>query len=211
MRHNFKDKLSFSRGEREARDKKIIKKMIDGCVSVEKTDPDTDRLGVDYIATLRRGAKIYVDAKTREKGASKYWKYGEPEIALEKWSVVPSGGKPGKVGWTLSEASPVHKILYTFDPSDTIQCFFLDFQNLRMAFSKYCKEWEKKYPLTTQDNGGWKSQAMFVPVSVVEKAMHEFTHGDTSAFVRGRSIVRMSAPRMIKKLIARSGQKRWTK
>lgn len=211
MRYGFQDRFSFSMGTPTERDMAILKQLITGCVGVEKTDPSTDRLGVDYIVTLRRGAQIYVDGKTREKGASKYWKYGEPEVALEKWSVVPESGSQGKVGWTLNEASPVNKILFTFDPSDSDMFFLMDFQNLRMAFAKYCNEWDKKYGITTQTTDGWESQtskrwhsqAVFVPVSVVDRAMKEFTQGYTSAFVCGHARRRLMGGHRIRLIKAR--------
>ena len=194
MRYGFNDRMAISTGEQEKHDIAFLRHNISGCIDVRKTDPETDRIGIDYICTLRKGAVIYVDAKTRQKGASKYWKYGEPELALEVWSVKPENGSSGKVGWTLNEASPVHKILYTFDPSDSEYYYLLDFQNLRMALCKHYKEWVKKYGLkeetSTSEQKQWSSVSIFVPASVVMEAMHEFECGRECA-VRGRFRIHM--------------------
>ena len=103
MTHDFNQKLQFSLGEREIVDKNVLKNTICGSVKIEKTDEKLDREGIDYISPLRGGAKVFIDAKTREPGASRYWKNGEPDLALEIWSVVRDERHPGKVGWTLSE------------------------------------------------------------------------------------------------------------
>ena len=195
MRYDFDDRMTLSSGEQEKRDMAFLRQHISGCKSVRKTNPDIDRLGVDYICTLRGDAEIYVDAKTREKGVSKYWK-DEPELALEKWSVVPEGGNRGKVGWTLSESSPVHFILFTFDTSDSQYYYLLDFQILRMAFRKHFKEWKKKYGLKYQEsNKGklcWKSASIFVPASVVILAINEFNRG-RGCVVCGRSWIQLKS------------------
>ena len=174
MTHDFQSKLAFSLGEQEKVDMDTLRSVIPGCVSVRKTTPAEDRTGVDYIATLRGGAEIFIDAKTRERGASRYWRRGEAEIALEKWSVVCSAACPqGKAGWTLSEASPVHYILYTFDRSDWGEFYLLPFQLLRAAFRRNCAAWEKAYQAKQQNSGRWKSEAIFVPVSVVLSAVSD--------------------------------------
>ena len=80
MTHDFEQKLSFTLGEKERIDIEMLKNAINGCENVIKTDADIDKTGIDYIATLRNGATINIDAKSREKGASKYWRYGEPVI-----------------------------------------------------------------------------------------------------------------------------------
>lgn len=168
MIHDFGQKLAFSMAERQAFDIELLKNAIVGCVSVEKTDEETDKTGVDYVATLRRGAEVMIDAKARERGASKYWKHGEPELALELWSVCPSADNPdGKTGWTLSESTAVDMILYTFAPEDCNMFYLIPFQFLRMAFYHHCREWMRKYDVKFQSSGTWRSQAVFVPASVV--------------------------------------------
>ena len=175
MIHSFTDKLEYSMGEREKFDIQLLRQAICGCVGIKKTDTETDKTGIDYIATLRGGAQVFIDAKTREPGARRYWR-DEPELALEKWSVVPTPQNHGKTGWTLSEESPVDMILYTFDKSDCDRFFILPFQHLRMAFVHNVKAWERMYPWKQQRSGSWRSEAMFVPASVVlDAVMREMT------------------------------------
>ena len=181
MVHGFSTKFEFSIGQNEIFDINLIKPTILGCVNVEKTKQLEDRKGVDYKALLRGGAIINIDAKRREPGASKYWRYGDPELALEKWSVVPCETCPnGKTGWTLSETSPVDMILYTFDKQDTSKFYLFPFQHLRMAFIANHKKWKAIYPYKQQKseennrfNLQWKSEAMFVPASVVIASISE--------------------------------------
>lgn len=163
---------------------RLLTGAINKCVDIIKTDVDTDKNGgYDYDATLQDGAHVYIDAKAREKGASRYWKNGEPELALELWSVVPENGRPGKIGWTLSTKSDVDLILYTFDKADSDMYYLLPFQPLRMAFQKNGPEWVKAYGKKKQtSNGGqWKSAACFVPASVVLNAVMEQMSGIATA------------------------------
>jgi hypothetical protein len=175
--HDFDAKLTFSLGEREKFDLGTLKRAITGCIDVVKTNTEIDKAGVDYIATLRRGAQVLIDAKAREKGASRYWKNGEPELALEKWSVCPNGKYQGKTGWTLSESSNVDLILYTFDPEDSRDFYLIPFQQLRMAFIQNIMLWQKQYKVKRQNSRSWQSEAVFVPASVVIKAVTEQMKG----------------------------------
>lgn len=167
MTHDFYEKLEFSLGDREKFDISILKDIITGCVKIEKTSAEVDKTGIDYVATLRKGATINIDAKTRVSGASKYWKYGEPEVALEIWSRRKEPGVVPKIGWTLDETSQVDYILYTYDKSDTDRFYFLPFQMLRNAFRNKYNEWCSKYFRKTEKNVGYVSEAVFVPASVV--------------------------------------------
>lgn len=178
--HDFKLKLRASRGVRELTDIETLRDLIPGCVSVVKTDTQTDKQGVDYIATLRRGAEIYIDAKTREPGASRYWNGNGPELALEIWSVMPGGKyntpqERAKVGWTLCEAKQTDMVYYTFDPSDSNNVYLIPFQHLRMALRQNAHNWIKRYRRKTQDSYQWESQCIFVPADVVLKAIDNVT------------------------------------
>jgi len=175
--HEFSDRLQFSRGIRESTDVETIKAMLDGCESCVKTDEATDRLGIDYIAMLRRGAKVNIDAKARAAGCSAHWSHSEPELALERWSVLPVNGTKGKTGWTLSESSNVDMILFTFDPQDTEECFLVGFQHLRMAFRRNLRRWFNRFFNDKQDSGTWGSECVFVPASVVMDAIVQVSKG----------------------------------
>jgi hypothetical protein len=177
MTYSFQERLQFSKGARQASDIETIKSLLDGCSEVREAKKDLDLLGVDYIATLRKGAEVYVDAKTRQAGCSRFWR-GEPEIAIETWSVMP-GGKfqttIGKTGWTLDEAKITDLVLYTFDYSDCKTAFLLPFQNLRIAARRMVRHWMQRFKVdvqTTQEHGRqWESQVILVPISEVILAL----------------------------------------
>lgn len=180
MIHDFKQKLEYSLGERQAFDIDILKDCFFNCVEVKKTDSTMDRQGIDYVAKLSGNALINIDAKTREKGASKYWRYNEPELALETWSVIPTQTNVGKYGWTVSDSSQVDYILYTFDKSDTDKFYLLPFQLLRTSFIKNKNIWCNKYVRKKQYSRGWQSEAVFVPASVVISEINKLMTGFTS-------------------------------
>lgn len=181
MIHSFEQKKAESKSPQQQRvDKATIRLFFPDVVEVTKTNVNVDRTGVDYKATLRRGAVLLIDAKSRKPGCSRFWEYG-PELAIEKWSVKP-GGKyetpedDKKAGWALCESTNVDLILYTFDPSDTKESFLLPFQHLRMALRMFWDEWHALYPLTTQeseneDGKRWESEALLVPAYVVLEAI----------------------------------------
>ena len=172
MTYDFQERLAFSQGARCASDAETIKALLDGCDTVTENVTVGNDNGIDYIAKLRKGAVVYIDAKTREKGCSKYWRGGSPELAIETWSVMP-GGKfntpktQARAGWTIDESKPTDMILYTFDQSDCSTAFLLPFQSLRMAARRMLKDWMCKFKTDIQTSGGWQSQAVFVPADVV--------------------------------------------
>lgn len=174
---DFNRDLEYSLGERQRVDCDMIQQAIPNCVSVEKTNTEQDKRGIDYVATLDGGATINIDAKARRKGAVKQGH--EPYLALELWSVCPDKKNriKGKKGWTCSRETDVDLILYTFDREDCDKFYLVPFQHLRMAFQRNYKTWAQEYPPRKQDNRTWKSEAMFVPASVVLRAvMAQMTH-----------------------------------
>lgn len=173
--YQFTTQMEFSRNRREQTDLAVLTSIITGAVSADKTNTDADKGGVDYVVTLRNGAEVLVDAKTRAAGCSRWWHDG-PELALEKWSVMPGGryntpAHQQKTGWTLNEQSNVDYILFTFDPQDSERVYLIPFQLLRIAFIYHIYEWYERYKVDTQhshSNGvRWQSEAVFVPARVV--------------------------------------------
>lgn len=179
MKYDFGERLKFSQGKRGERDAEIIKNAIQNCIDVRKTDEETDRKGVDYIATLSDGAEIGVDVKARDKGTSKYWKNGHEELTLELWSVYPDKHNEGKIGWTLSKKTNVDYILYTFDKADSSKYYLLPYQSLRMAFQTKGHEWIRKYGIKKSQSEKWSSRAVFVPAEEVLRALITVMTGDT--------------------------------
>ena len=185
--HSFDEKLAYSRGVREATDIETIRSLIAGCESVRKTDLFDDRAGVDYIATLRRGAEVLIDAKTRTPGCSRHWRNG-PELALEIWSVMPTEQSPdGKVGWTACEEKNVDYILFTFPPDDSMAVYLYPFQLLRMAFRENYNGWASAgyktdvQKSTSQEMGAWQSKCIFVPEPVVWTAIRDVMQGQQAS------------------------------
>jgi len=182
--YEFFEKLDYSFENTSGFDIETLKRIIPNCSTVIKSDAEKDRLGIDYIATLKNGVEIYIDAKTRELGASKWWKYGEPELALEIWSVCP-GGKYNipdymkKPGWSWDSSKLTDLILYTFHPMDSQKAYILPFQHIRMAVFRYMKRWISRYGIKTQEtkfNGlHYESQAVFLPASVLIKAINDIS------------------------------------
>jgi hypothetical protein len=195
MIHDFQENLVFSKGEVLSTDTETIKGMIPGCVSCEPTLEAADRNGIDFVATLRRGARIYIDSKTRKPGCSKFWKMTdgkkEPELALEKWSVLPGGKyrvKNGKVGWTLCEQKQTDMIFFSYPPEDCRTVFLLPFQLLRIAFRKHLPEWQDRFKVDVQDSGTWQSEAVFVPVGCVMDAIRKVSQSTVVKTVGGISL-----------------------
>ena len=177
--NNFHQCLEYSLGAREKFDESLLIAHIPNCVSVKKTGLDLDRAGIDYIATLKDGATVTIDSKTRQPGVWKYWKYGEPELALEAYSIE----EKRVVGW-LFKRSAVHPdyILYTFDRRDTDKFYFIPFILLKRAAFGNWKAWERRYGLTKQPNKGYTSTAIFVPASLVLKAVTDCMTGTVQQF-----------------------------
>lgn len=159
--------------------------MLKGCVKVDSTEDDTetDISGVDYWATLRGGAVVGIDSKSRTAGCGEFWKHDEPELALEKWSQTGRFGH-AQVGWTLDESKQTDYTLHTFDPADSDQAYLLPFQLLRIAFKRNCRGWFRGFfhakQVSTRNGNTWESECVFVPVSVVLDAITD-TMKDTAA------------------------------
>lgn len=181
--YNFQERLEFSLGEQQLTDIETIKSMLAGCVSVNKSSSlDLEKAGIDYIAVLRGGAEVYIDAKTRDSGCSKWWSNKQPELALEYWSVRPDGKyhtprAQSKAGWTLSESKKTDLILFKFDMADCLNVYLISFQLLRIAFRRNQSLWRKKYRTAPQDSGSWESECVFVPVHVVYEAVRAASIG----------------------------------
>jgi hypothetical protein len=182
--HDFQTSLNWSKSNQQYdSDVSAIKDMLQGCVEVSSASVELDRLGVDYIAKLRGGADVLIDAKARRQGASKQrgWSCDDPLLAIELWSVTPGGKYKttfGKTGWTLDEGKLTDMVLYTFDSADCDLRYLLPFHSLRMAARRNIRNWEQRFGLRVQDNRTFESQAVFVPASEVIMAM-ETTYSAT--------------------------------
>lgn len=179
MTHDFSERLRFSMGRLQASDTETILAMIPGCVSVAKSSGHADRAGIDYVATLRGGATVLIDAKNRDKGCKRFWIDGEPELALELWSVRPNGKyntpkERARTGWTLREDTQVDLLLFKFDPADTRLVYLLSYQLLRGAFRANLADWKERFGIKIQDSKTWESEAVMVPAFMVFDAINRF-------------------------------------
>lgn len=169
-RYDFGQMLEFSKGIAADTVEQTIVQMLPGCTSCAKSTIVDDKTGIDYWAVLNGGVEVGIDLKLRQAGCSRYWKHG-PELALETWSVMPDRQHVGRKGWTLDETKTTDYTLHIFDKRDTDVAYLMPFQALRIAFQMNHTEWKKSFRVAEQDSGRWKSQCVFVPVSVVWESM----------------------------------------
>lgn len=175
MMYDFAERLAFSKARRQDSDLETLRAMFPASLSVVKTSVAEDRAGTDYVITLRRGARLTVDAKARDAGCSRFWGQ-RPEIALEIWNVMP-GGKyqtprcRAKTGWTLDESKDIDLILFTFDARDHEFAYVRPLPLLREAFRRNYHHWREMFRSDTQDSGSWQSQCVFIPLPVADEAI----------------------------------------
>lgn len=175
--YDFHEKLTVSKGIVKSTCLETIRGMIPGCSNVvANEDVALDKQGVDYVATLRKGAKVLIDHKHREP-CKQHWQRSAmgiliAEIALEIWSVVEAK----RIGWTLDESKLTDYTLHTFAPDDTDECWLLPFQLLRAAFHKNYQAWTARYKRAKQQSSrgssNWTSECVFVPVTTVVDAIN---------------------------------------
>jgi hypothetical protein len=171
MQYDFRERLEWSKGNAGESDAETIRNLLVGCVGVEAAPEHLDRIGIDFVATLRRGAKVNIDVKRREKGVSRFWKT-EPELTLEQWSVCPTETGSGSVGWTLDERKATDYVLYVFDISDCEVAYLIPFQLLRMAFRKNNAVWRQHFRVgRCNTDKRYETESVFVPASCVIEAV----------------------------------------
>lgn len=178
----FTERLNSTFGTRRESHLLTIKDMLLGCETIRDATREENIKGIDFVATLRRGAEVYIDTKERENGCSNFWKSG-PELALETWSKMPVPGRSaGKAGWTLDESKQTDYILFLWDKRDCGEALLVPFQLLRIAFRKHYEEWTTKYWKATQktiEQGSvWHSECVFVPAHIVLTAVDAAQHGE---------------------------------
>lgn len=161
-------------------DKDILRRYFPEVDYVQKTGPEIDRLGVDYIVGLTGGTTVYVDVKTRRPGASKGWPVGSPPLlALEHWSQYwGKGDARNRPGWTLDIRKQSQYIMYKFDPEDSLNVYIFPFLQLNKAFRHNFHDWRPLYERgpQRQARAGYVSRCMLVPADVVIQAVTaEFT------------------------------------
>lgn len=160
--------FSIKLADSERSDLAEIIRYLLGADSVVRAHKDLDLRGVDYLAALPGGRVVPVDTKLRTPGCSRHWK-GEPDLALEIWSNVENK----IVGWTLDAAKLTEYVLFVYAPEDSPNAYMVPFVQLRKAFAENVAQWTAVYRKATQssDGGQWHSECVFVPASVVLRAV----------------------------------------
>ena len=172
--YGFNEQLIASNGVIACCDvAEVLRSRLPGCVRVTKTDAETDRTGVDFVAELSNGTLDGVDLKRRSKDCRRY---GNDDVALEVWSVV---GK--KIGWSRDESKACRWVLWVWD--DTGRFLLLPFAAVCAVFSANWRQWKELYKTATQvtprtsGRDGWKSECVFVPRDVLISAVVEWANG----------------------------------
>jgi hypothetical protein len=185
---DFWEDLADSKAQRQDSDIDTLRAMFPTCASVIKTSQAEDRAGTDYIITLRRGAQLRVDAKSRNPGCRRFWAAG-PEVSLEVWSVKPGGEyetprSNSQVGWTLDESKEIDLILFTFDPADHSFAYVRPLALLRETFRRNFRDWYGQYrhemQRTRKGSVRYQSECVFVPLVIVDQAIEAMSRRKAS-------------------------------
>lgn len=198
--HDFNSKLETSKGARSGSDMETLAAMFRGVEDVVPASQALDRQGVDYVVRFVNGGEVYVDVKTREPGCARFWKHGEPELALELWSKRPNGKylvprDRARIGWTIDPAKRCHYVLFTYSAIDSEAAFLLPFMQLREAVFANGANWKQWFNVKVQDSGSWESEAVFVPVGHVLDAIAAVQRGVGMVGARQLSLAGAAAMR----------------
>lgn len=169
--YDFSANLAFS--QRYSDDVVNIRRFFPGCLRVEPFRASGNDGGTDYVVHFSNGRQVRIDVKRRRRGCSQHWDSGEPDIALETWSVAPVGPETGVVGWTEDTSKNTDYNLFVFDPEDHEWCYLMPCDLLRRAWLNHKTYWASTYRTARQNSnrGRWSSENVFVPLRVVEAAM----------------------------------------
>ena len=152
-----------------------IRSMIPGCDRVESSSFGQDKSGCDFWA-YSGVQKVGIDVKWRSPGASRFWIKCEPEICIEKWSVIPCQAHPnGKLGWAYNDASLCDYYLFCF--ADVPLHYLMPALLVRKAAQAEYHKWGREW---TQDSGDWQSRSVFVSISRLTVAINRQMVGGLS-------------------------------
>ncbi len=155
--YSFQERLQWADGFLDEGIEKILQSRIPGCVAVKKAVVEDDRSGTDYWV-LRDGLPpLSVDVKTR---SVDHALTGEDDLALETWSVTGT-----KIGWTRNAKKRTDYILWFW--TDSRRFVLVSFPALCRTFRQFWEQWRSTYKVAVQDSGGWRSECVFVPRTVV--------------------------------------------
>jgi hypothetical protein len=172
IKYGFREKLDESNQIILERQMRAIEVFFSAANKIEPvTDVNLDKMGCDVIVHYPNGSHWFIDRKMRIKGCSRYWELGTPDIAPEIWSVVPEKGMAGVPGWTLDMSKQTDWVVCAYHPADTRMCYCIDFNQYRDFFIRKKDDLVRaKYQTAFQDSGSWRSQCMFLPITVLRDA-----------------------------------------
>ncbi len=170
IEYAFDNQLVMSRGVAVNSDvAAILLREIPGAVAVQPAHRVNDRRGTDYWVEHVRGAHLSVDVKIRrEDWAAKPEPDRADDLALETWSVVNK-----KIGWTRDPNKRTDFVLWIW--TDTKRWCLVPFPMLCRVFQENWQEWSACYETRRQytpEYGGYQSECVFVPRSVVWDAIY---------------------------------------
>ena len=165
---SFGERMAMSNGVVATCDiSEVLKRMIPGAKEVNKSSTEEDKQGTDWWVDTVCGERLAVDAKVRE---IDYSKRGYDDLALETWSVI---GK--KIGWTLDETKRCDFVVLLW--KDTGRFCLMSFPMLCHVFRRNVEAWRLAYGPHKQVSvcgpRTWESECVFVPRSVVWKAIEQ--------------------------------------
>jgi len=159
--HDFADSLQFSHDCQDAPWWEVSYRQFfptfQTMINVRQDGP-RQRQGIDRLVILNGGRNIPIDEKARRKAY--------PDIALETVSDLERGAP----GWVRKDLL-CEFISYAKIPAR--RCWLLPTVPLQTAYSKYGREWERRYGtiiahnLDRRSGRRWRTQSVLVPDDVL--------------------------------------------
>lgn len=144
---------------------------IPGAANVHRSCAENDKNGTDYWVECVNGSFVSVDGKFREKD------FGKKDLALETFSNV----ERKLPGWARDTTKRTDFVLFHW--VDSGRFHLIPFVPLCRAFSARWEQWRSEFETakqwTTDGHYGGKftSECVFVPITVVWRAIFEDSEG----------------------------------
>lgn len=184
MTHDFRERLAFSEGiALEAGLKRHLLDSIPGAARIERATAQSDRGGTDYWIVREALPPVSVDFKHR--AFDPIDRFGVDDACIETTSVYCGPPEPpwhdrfrSKIGWTLDRRKRTDLVVYTWPQDGGRRRFWvLYFPHLCRAASEHWREWALEYGERPAKNAGYLTLSVFVPRSVIARALRRLTVG----------------------------------
>ncbi|MAT39197.1 MAG: hypothetical protein CL946_06305 [Ectothiorhodospiraceae bacterium] len=149
-----------------------LHEAIPQATAVEVACEADDKRGCDFWVTLYSGRKLAVDAKIRSTDCRKY---GNNDICLEVWSDID--GK--RIGWTLDRSKITDYVCWYWSSTDRFAIF--PFLPLQAVFKVCGPQWLNQYGRQRQQNRGYVSESVFVPIVTIHDALNQYYMSELQA------------------------------